>query len=171
MIRTVRPFLRNATAAVLAMLFLSACTSGFVYNRLDWLIPWYVDGYVDLTRAQRDVLRAQLEPRLAWDREEELARQQALQREAEEQRRAAMLISSHRLDEVASLVNRVIELDQGRVVLDDRVADLVDLRSKFYRRYLFRPKFAFDHLLKHARFYWHNMDVFWNLLGIRKVLM
>jgi radical SAM superfamily enzyme YgiQ (UPF0313 family) len=51
------------------------------------------------------------------------------------------------------------------------VADLVDLRSKFYRRYLFRPKFAFDHLLKHARFYWHNMDVFWNLLGIRKVLM
>jgi hypothetical protein len=78
MSRTVRPFLRNATAAVLAMLFLSACTSGFVYNRLDWLIPWYVDGYVDLTRAQRDVLRAQLEPRLAWHREEELARYAAL---------------------------------------------------------------------------------------------
>lgn len=43
---------------------------------------------------------------------------------------AAMLISSHRLDEVASLVNRVIELDQGRVVLDDRVADLVELSSR-----------------------------------------
>jgi ABC-2 type transport system ATP-binding protein len=41
-----------------------------------------------------------------------------------------MLISSHRLDEVAALVNRVIELDQGRVVLDDRVADLVDLASR-----------------------------------------
>jgi len=40
-----------------------------------------------------------------------------------------MLISSHRLDEVASLVNRVIELDQGRVVLDDRVADTVALSS------------------------------------------
>ncbi len=49
---------------------------------------------------------------------------------AERQTRAAMLISSHRLDEVAALVNRVIELDQGRVVLDDRVADLVDLSSR-----------------------------------------
>ncbi len=35
----------------------------------------------------------------------------------------AMIISSHRLDEVASLVNRVVEMDQGRIVLDDLVAD------------------------------------------------
>jgi len=34
-----------------------------------------------------------------------------------------LLISSHRLDEVAPLVQRVIELDCGRIVLDDRVAD------------------------------------------------
>ncbi len=40
-----------------------------------------------------------------------------------------MLISSHRLDEVAGLVNRVIELDRGGVVLDDRVDDSVDLTS------------------------------------------
>jgi ABC-2 type transport system ATP-binding protein len=32
-----------------------------------------------------------------------------------------MIISSHRLDEVAPLVNRVVELDTGRVVLDDQV--------------------------------------------------
>ncbi len=38
-----------------------------------------------------------------------------------------MLISSHRLNEVSTLVNRVIELDMGRVVLDDRVADDVSL--------------------------------------------
>lgn len=49
---------------------------------------------------------------------------------AERQRDAVMLISSHRLDEVATLVNRVVELDQGRVVLDDRVADLVELSSR-----------------------------------------
>ncbi len=36
---------------------------------------------------------------------------------------STMLISSHRVDEVAALVNRVIELDRGKVVLDDRVAD------------------------------------------------
>ncbi len=41
----------------------------------------------------------------------------------------AMIISSHRLDEVASLVNRVVELDQGKIVLNDRVADDVDMDS------------------------------------------
>ncbi len=46
-----------------------------------------------------------------------------------EKRNAVMLISSHRLDEVASLANRVLELDQGRVVLDDCVDDAVDLSS------------------------------------------
>ncbi len=48
---------------------------------------------------------------------------------AEKQKTAAMLISSHRLDEVASLVNRVVEMDRGKVVLDDEVADLVDMSS------------------------------------------
>lgn len=40
---------------------------------------------------------------------------------AERKDSTTMLISSHRIDEVASLVTRVVELDQGRVVLDDRV--------------------------------------------------
>ncbi|MDX2504056.1 MAG: ABC transporter ATP-binding protein [Gammaproteobacteria bacterium] len=48
---------------------------------------------------------------------------------AEKKDEAVMLISSHRLDEVASLVNRVIEMDQGVVILDDRVEDEVDLDS------------------------------------------
>ncbi|RMG34391.1 MAG: ABC transporter ATP-binding protein [Gammaproteobacteria bacterium] len=49
---------------------------------------------------------------------------------AERQERAAMLISSHRLDEVAPLVNRVVEMDQGRVVLDDEVVDTVEMTSR-----------------------------------------
>lgn len=49
---------------------------------------------------------------------------------SKKQKTTAMLISSHRLDEVASLVNRVVEMDQGKIVLDDEVADLVDLSSK-----------------------------------------
>lgn len=57
---------------------------------------------------------------------------------------AVMLISSHRLDEVASLVNRVVELDQGNLVLDDRVADLVELSSRLQCRIgLLRPDEAF----------------------------
>jgi ABC-2 type transport system ATP-binding protein len=41
-----------------------------------------------------------------------------------------MIVSSHRLEEVAGLVNRVIEMDRGRVVLDDRVADSGDPRRR-----------------------------------------
>ncbi len=48
---------------------------------------------------------------------------------AERLDRVTMIISSHRLDEVAALVNRVVELDHGEVVLDDHVDDAVDLAS------------------------------------------
>ena len=48
---------------------------------------------------------------------------------ADKRDKAAMIISSHRLDEVAALVNRVVEMDQGLVVLDDHVEDQVDMTS------------------------------------------
>lgn len=57
------------------------------------------------------------------------ARHNLFQLLAERQEHAVMLISSHRLDEVAALVNRVVEMDQGVVTLDDRVADVVDMAS------------------------------------------
>lgn len=44
---------------------------------------------------------------------------------------ASMIISSHRIDEIAALVNRVIELEHGRVVLDDTVTDAGALGSTF----------------------------------------
>ena len=69
---------RNIVLLALTVAWLSGCAASFGYNRLDWLIPWYVDGYVDLSGEQRDALRGHLEPRLAWHREEELARYLAL---------------------------------------------------------------------------------------------
>ncbi len=48
---------------------------------------------------------------------------------AERKDNTSMLISSHRLDEVAALVNRVVEMDMGKVVLDDRVADDASLTA------------------------------------------
>jgi ABC-2 type transport system ATP-binding protein len=56
-----------------------------------------------------------------------------------------MLISSHRLDEVAPLVNRVIEMDQGKIVLDDKVEDDIDLNSLLQSEIVIRrddPAFA-----------------------------
>jgi ABC-2 type transport system ATP-binding protein len=46
---------------------------------------------------------------------------------AERAEHVTMLISSHRINEVSSLVTRVVELDTGKVVLDDRVAAEVSL--------------------------------------------
>jgi len=57
------------------------------------------------------------------------ARHTFIQLLARRQHSAAMLISSHRLDEVAALVNRVVEMDRGRIVLNDHVADAVDMDS------------------------------------------
>lgn len=64
---------------------------------------------------------------------------------AERQNEATMIISSHRLDEVSSLVNRVIEMDLGKVVLDDRVADDVSLSGQLTCRVVVKriePAFA-----------------------------
>ena len=58
---------------------------------------------------------------------------------------ATMIISSHRLDEVSALVNRVVEMDMGKVVLDDKVADAVTLTARLACRILlsrFEPAFA-----------------------------
>lgn len=57
---------------------------------------------------------------------------------AERQHDATMLISSHRIDEVAALVNRVIEMDMGKVVLDDKVADDVSLSGRYTCRLVAR---------------------------------
>jgi hypothetical protein len=66
-----------------AALLLSACSARvFFYNRLDFLIPWYIEGYVSLDRGQEDRLEALLDPVLAWHRREELPRYAALVDEA-----------------------------------------------------------------------------------------
>ena len=81
---------------------------------------------------------------------------------AEKRLHAAMLISSHRLDEVASLVNRVIEMDQGQVVLDDRVADLVELSSRLHCRIkLIQPEEAFARAIGEWGFLGAEQGLLW----------
>lgn len=69
---------------LLATLWLTACSSTtFFYNRLDFLVPWYVDDYVDLSRDQDRELEQRLEPFLSWHRREELPRYAALLQQLE----------------------------------------------------------------------------------------
>ncbi|MDK9695303.1 MAG: ABC transporter ATP-binding protein [Siculibacillus sp.] len=51
-----------------------------------------------------------------------------------ERSEVTMIISSHRIDEIAALVNRVIELEHGRIILDDTVTDAGALGSTFVVR-------------------------------------
>ena len=82
---------------------------------------------------------------------------------AKKQSQAAMLISSHRLDEVASLVNRVIEMDQGSVVLDDQVADLVELSSRLHCRLkLVQAEEAFANTIKAWGFTGNDDGIVWD---------
>lgn len=59
-------------AIVCFSLLLTACSSQFAYNNLDWLAYWYIDDYVDLDRQQKDTFDIHLEKWLVWHRKEEL---------------------------------------------------------------------------------------------------
>jgi ABC-2 type transport system ATP-binding protein len=81
---------------------------------------------------------------------------------AARQSQVAMLISSHRLDEVAALVNRVVELDQGRIVLNDHVADQVDMTSLLdCRLTLTRASSAFAETVREWGFTESDEGVVW----------
>jgi hypothetical protein len=51
---------------------LSGCSNTFIYNRLDWVIPWYVSDYLNLDSTQKTSFKTQLLPLLDWHRNEEL---------------------------------------------------------------------------------------------------
>ena len=56
-----------------SLIFLVGCsTTTFVYNRIDFLLPWYLESYVDLNREQKQDLKQLLIPFFKWHREEEL---------------------------------------------------------------------------------------------------
>lgn len=65
-------------------LLLAGCSSTqFFYNRLDTIIAWYVDDYVDLDREQSQRFDAELEQFFIWHRQNELPRYAALLARAE----------------------------------------------------------------------------------------
>lgn len=64
--------LRHLTLLLLLVVLAGCSSTTFIYNRLDFLIPWYLGDYVDLNREQKARLDALLEPFVDWHRAEEL---------------------------------------------------------------------------------------------------
>lgn len=66
-------------AALLLALGLGGCTSaGVVYDRVDWIVAWYVDGFVSLDDAQDEQLRGLVAETMEWHRRTQLPRYVAL---------------------------------------------------------------------------------------------
>lgn len=51
---------------------LTGCSFKFTYNQLDWLIPWYLEDYVELEQSQFVWFEGQLEHYLDWHRSKAL---------------------------------------------------------------------------------------------------
>jgi hypothetical protein len=70
--------------ALAMLLLLAGCSSTtFVYNRLDFILPWFLDDYVELNREQKASLDQLLKPFLRWHRVEELPQYVLILREME----------------------------------------------------------------------------------------
>jgi hypothetical protein len=54
------------------LLLVSGCAVKFIYNQLDWLIPWYLDDYVSLNSDQERLFEERLQGYLDWHRKQEL---------------------------------------------------------------------------------------------------
>ncbi len=58
--------LRRLSCLGLLLSVLSACTFGFTYRQLDWLIPWHLSDYISFEYDQRSELERRLDERLEW---------------------------------------------------------------------------------------------------------
>lgn len=156
---------------------LAACSSTtFVYNRLDFLLPWYLERYVDLDRAQAAELDAALEPLLTWHRNEELPRYIELLEamEAELDRPLSMqtvALYSDRM-ELAwyrlrdTMLDELLEL--ATELSDEQIAEFIESlekkQRKYERKYLERGEAefredAYDNLRESVEDYLGRLDV------------
>lgn len=67
-----RTQLLRLSLIVLFSVMLSGCGVRFVYNQLDWLIPWYLEDYVELNGDQEALFEKRLNAYLAWHRTDQL---------------------------------------------------------------------------------------------------
>lgn len=134
---------RKLIAVVLLTLLVAGCTMSFTYNHLDWLIPWYVDDYVDLSRQQRQLLQVQLGPVLQWHREEELERYLELLDQIEADLAGEVTAAQVRswADEIIAAAERVEEnmvsvaLQFGATLSDEQLAEFMESVWEEHREY------------------------------------
>ncbi|MFN2287712.1 MAG: DUF6279 family lipoprotein [Chromatocurvus sp.] len=124
----------------LLLVLLTGCSSTrFFYNRLDFLIPWYLSGYVDLERGQRQLLKDRVDALLGWHRRSELPRYAALLARAEQSLDSRVTLEAIETLALSAehkwlrLRDRALDelIAVGEVLSDDQVAAFIGaLREK-----------------------------------------
>lgn len=64
--------LKSLLAAMVMLVALSGCAVKFVYNQLDWAIPWYLSDYLSLNGSQEAFFEKRLDQYLTWHRKTQL---------------------------------------------------------------------------------------------------
>jgi hypothetical protein len=72
--------LRAGVLTLLCLTLMCGCTAQFLYNRLNFLIPWYLGGHVSLDDAQEAELKSAISSLTAWHRGSQLSRYSAFMR-------------------------------------------------------------------------------------------
>ena len=97
-----------------SLVFLVGCSSTtFVYNRIDFLLPWYLESYVDFNREQKQDLKELLIPFYKWHREEELPKYATIIRDLD-----SILDEKIELDSIEAITH---EVEQSWFRLEDKM--------------------------------------------------
>lgn len=159
-----------------ALLFLVACSSTtFVYNRMDFLLPWYVNDYADLNGEQEQYLDELLASFLAWHRSQELPRyieildeiELTLDNPATSEDVAA--VASHFEQAWLRLEDESLDwlLELGETLDEEQVQEFLDelwkQQRKFEKKYLKRSddefhEDSYDNMLDSAKDYLGRLD-------------
>jgi len=144
--------LRQFTLLLLLVVLTGCSSTTFVYNRLDFFIPWYLGDYVDLNREQKKRLDERLQPFLAWHRAEELPRYLQVLDDIDSRLNGSITGADvgDTLDDVEQawlrVENRALDwlLDLGADLSDDQIAEFIEeLRDKqieYEEKYLTRKE-------------------------------
>jgi len=161
---------------ICCLLLLGACSSTtFVYNRLDFFLPWYLDRYAELDREQEQYLNELLVPFLAWHRSRELPRYvellDAIERSLDQPMTATDVEAISLQFEAAwfRLQDRLLDwlLDLGARLSDRQVEDFLDKlwekQEKYEEKYLERSdqeyrEDSFEDLLDSLQDYLGRLD-------------
>lgn len=99
---------------------LSGCGVRFVYNQLDWLIPWYLDDYIELESAQEEQFQARLQAYLNWHRNEQLPQYARFLHQVAG--KAEQGLSAEDIDSIETQTE-----DFAQALMDRLLNDLIDL--------------------------------------------